>query len=56
MNEQANDPLEANEINFHRFGVAEARGLRDTVEGKHSALSLTCGFGVDGGVGVSVTV
>ncbi|MDQ2881145.1 MAG: GNAT family N-acetyltransferase [Actinomycetota bacterium] len=32
MNEQANDPLEANEVNFHRFGVAEARGLRDTVE------------------------
>ncbi|MGH3549923.1 MAG: hypothetical protein ACRDQU_17805 [Pseudonocardiaceae bacterium] len=32
MNEQANSPLEANEVNFRRFGAAEARGLRDTVE------------------------
>jgi GNAT superfamily N-acetyltransferase len=32
MNEQANSHLGANEVNFRRFGAAEARGLRDTVE------------------------
>ncbi|MGH3778103.1 MAG: helix-turn-helix domain-containing protein [Pseudonocardiaceae bacterium] len=35
--------------------VALARATR-SVARKHSALSLTCGFEVDGGVGVSVTV